>query len=236
MYRKWMFRSALPALLLTLAIGSCDAPTTTAPEPSSTTATEQQAPDSQSGLIGDLLTTTTDLLGSVVGLVVQGTDGEEYTLIGDVLSQDTDDVLRITDEIGPDGGTLRLAAHTLTVPPGAVEERTLFTMEVVTNGVIEVELTAMQESGGWLLSSWEEVGTEDDPFLKPVTLTLTYVRATNLQELLEEGDRDETDLINMRRLGDDYDSYYEPLESTVDVQNQRVTSQLRHFSPYCMAM
>ena len=48
--------------------------------------------------------------------------------------------------LGSDGGILALLGHILEVPAGAVSEPTLFSMTVLQNGYVEVELTAAERT------------------------------------------------------------------------------------------
>ncbi|HEX6134102.1 MAG TPA: hypothetical protein VFZ24_09065 [Longimicrobiales bacterium] len=119
------------------------------------------------------------------------------------------------------GGVLELLGHSITVPPGAVTEPTMFTMTVIQDGYIEVDLTATPKSLLRRLFSWSN--PQDVQFAVPVELSLTYERATNVT--------DPTRLKIMRLLPD---GRHEILPSTVDTVNKTVTAELDHFSRYCM--
>ena len=123
--------------------------------------------------------------------------------------------------IGIDGGVLALLDHVLTVPAGAVTEPTIFSMTVLQNGYVEVELTAVPKS---LLSSlffWRKI--EEVKFAKPVELTLSYARATNVE-----------DPSRLRIMRVNPDGNHEILPSTIDLEKKTVSAELDHFSRYCM--
>lgn len=123
--------------------------------------------------------------------------------------------------LGLDGGVLALLDHVLNVPAGAVTEPTVFSMTVLQNGYVEVELTAVPKS---LLSSlffWRKV--EEVKFVKPVELSLSYARATNV-----------TDPSRLRIMRVNPDGNHEILPSTIDLEKKTVTAELDHFSRYCM--
>lgn len=119
------------------------------------------------------------------------------------------------------GGVLELLGHSIGVPAGAVDEPTIFSMTVIQNGYIEVDLTATPKSLLKRLFSWGK--TETVQFDRPVTLSLSYARATNVT--------DPTRLKIMRLLPD---GRHEILPSTVDLENKTVSAELDHFSRYCM--
>lgn len=119
------------------------------------------------------------------------------------------------------GGVLSLLGHALFVPEGAVTEPTIFSMTVIQNGYIEVDLTATPKSLLSRLFFWTKPKTVQ--FNVPVELSLSYARATNVT--------DPTRLKIMRLMPD---GRHEILPSTVDLENQTVTAELDHFSRYCM--
>jgi hypothetical protein len=126
--------------------------------------------------------------------------------------------LQISRVIGILGGSLSLAGHTVTVPSGAVSLPTVFTLTLLPNGYIEVEVEALQTS---LLGRLINVGEQG--FRKPVDLTLTYSRATNV-----------TDPSRLKLMRVNPDGKHEILPSTVDFGRKTVTAKLDHFSRYCM--
>jgi hypothetical protein len=123
--------------------------------------------------------------------------------------------------LGSDGGVLALLNHVLTVPAGAVDEPTLFSMTVLQDGYVEVELTATPKSLLRRLFFWRRV--EEVRFEKPVELTLSYANATNV-----------TDPSRLKIMRVNPDGRHEILPSTVDPETKTVTADLDHFSRYCM--
>ncbi|HEX6307572.1 MAG TPA: hypothetical protein VFZ69_05250 [Longimicrobiales bacterium] len=120
-----------------------------------------------------------------------------------------------------EGGVLALLGHSIVVPAGAVTEPTVFSMTVIQQGYIEVDLTATPKSLLTRLFSWSR--PKEVQFAVPVDLSLTYERATNVT--------DPTRLKIMRLLPD---GRHEILPSTVDTVKKTVTAKLDHFSRYCM--
>jgi hypothetical protein len=110
-----------------------------------------------------------------------------------------------------------VAGITLTVPAGAVTVPTLFTVLALPTPVIDASLTALVPQ---LLS-----GLNVTTFKKPVTITMSYSRATNV--------------VDANRLVIVYYNYesnrLEALPSTVDLVNKTVSAQTTHFSKYGMA-
>ena len=125
--------------------------------------------------------------------------------------------LEASQLIGLSGGSVSLLGHTLTVPAGAVTVPTLFTMTVLPSAHIDVELSATVTD---LLGRIIDVGQSG--FSIPITLSLTYSRATNVN--------DPADLFLVYING----STLTRLPSTVDQATQTVSTQLNHFSAYGM--
>lgn len=123
--------------------------------------------------------------------------------------------------LGSDGGVLSLLNHVLTVPAGAVSEPTLFSMTVLQNGYVEVELTATPKSLFSRLFFWRTV--EEVTFKVPVELALSYANATNV-----------TDPSRLKIMRVNPDGRHEILPSTVDPASKTVTADLDHFSRYCL--
>lgn len=123
--------------------------------------------------------------------------------------------------LGRDGGILALLGHVIDVPAGAVSEPTIFSMTVIQGGYVEVELMATPKS---LLSSllfWRKV--EEVKFNKPVDLSLSYARATNV-----------TDPSRLKIMRVKADGRHEILPSVIDYEKKTVTAELDHFSRYCL--
>lgn len=145
-----------------------------------------------------------------------------YTIANDpIVPRLLDQPLSIAAWVGKEGGTLTILGHTLTVPAGSVLQPTLFTMQVLPSGQVELHFTALAES---LLGRILNVGTQG--FEKPVVVTLTYERSTNIS--------DPTKLIVLREKG--LFGRPEPLPSRVDLENKTVTARLDHFSRYFVAL
>ena len=121
--------------------------------------------------------------------------------------------------IGPEGGALHLAGHRIEVPAGAVSDLTLFTITVVTNGYVEVELTAVL-SGLLGVLDVGESGFGD----KTVKLTLTYAWAESVS--------DPSKLVILRM---HEDGTAEALPTTLNATGKTVSAELDHFSRYAMA-
>jgi hypothetical protein len=155
-----------------------------------------------------------------------GSEGSAtYKLIeGRIPSEIAD--LQVSKLIGIDGGSLNLAGHTLTVPAGAVEQPTLFTMTLVTNGYVEVDLSATATD---LLGNVIDVGSQGFPKGKEPTLSLTYAWASNVEKG-EEGK-----LLILRMHGEYHSDEHEELESAVETDSKDVSVVLDHFSKYCVA-
>ena len=111
-----------------------------------------------------------------------------------------------------------LTGGVVATPAGAVTLPTLFTLTLRTNGYVEVDLLALQTN---LLGRVLNIG--ESGFRKPVTLTMTYARGTNV-----------TDPSRLKIMRWKSDGRHEILPSRVDTDTKRVTAQLDHFSRYCM--
>lgn len=153
-------------------------------------------------------------------VTVTGDDGNSYELIKEP-SPGALDQLSVSSVVGILGGVLELDGHKLTIPSGAVLEPTVFTMARSQNGFLEVDLTAIRVT---VLGEVIDVGEQG--FEKPVTLELTYSRATNVQQA--------RDLVILR-LNSGLGGTHEVLPSKVNQGAQMVRAQLDHFSGYCMA-
>lgn len=120
--------------------------------------------------------------------------------------------------IDAQGGTISLAGHVLTVPAGAVSRPTRFTMAVVNEGYVEVELNATvpQPRGPGI-----DVGEKG--FARPVTLQLNYSWAS------AEVDASRLQIVWVKENGS-----LETLSSTPDAGTKTVTANLDHFSKYAI--
>lgn len=147
------------------------------------------------------------------------TVGSNYTLVEESLPEITEAVSAST-LIGASGGRVELLGHSLSVPAGAVTEPTLFTLTVLPTGYVEVDLRATVTS---LLGEAIDVGGEG--FRKPVTVSLTYSRATNVPDPSRL-------TVVWKKTG--YDNL-QAVHSKVNVEKQTVTAELGHFSEYILA-
>lgn len=142
-----------------------------------------------------------------------------YRLVEERLGLELGD-LQASNVIGLEGGTVHLLGHKIYVPLGAVNQPALFTIRVVTNGYVEVDLTALGGPGGLI-----DIGANG--FAVPVKLTLTYARASNVSSPAR--------LVVLRKLGAGYFGAYEVMPSTVNPGSKTVEAELDHFSSYVMA-
>lgn len=214
----WRHLGTTGALVAILAIWGCEQGT----EPAS----ELLQVDQESSLLGGSLLGGDDgLLGDDLlgdGLTIE--EVEALVPIDDALSSealvDIAGLRSVRSEVGAaakklvsavfgkDGGRLELGGHVLTVPAGAILAPTRFTMRLVPNGGVEVDLRAIQPVLGNIGSSGFEI---------PVQLALSYAEV--------EGEIDPEDLVIVR-VGTG-----ERLETTV-VDGSRVQADLDHFSRY----
>ena len=127
-------------------------------------------------------------------------------------------LLSLSRIIGLLGGTLSVANHTVAVPFGAVTVPTLFTLRHVNNGYVEVDATATITD---LLGKILDVGGLG--FRKPVTMTLSYARATNVS------DPSRLKIVRLKP-----DGQHEIMPSTVNLSKKTVSAPLDHFSRYAL--
>jgi hypothetical protein len=197
------FRNFIVALLVTLPL------VTSCSDPQAPMVPQQSSIERQDGLIGDLLGTVTNTLTSTVSGVVG--------LLDNILSGPDANGKSNYAWIDADGGTIKTAAYTLTVPRKAVRTRTKFVIEPVNNGTYSVELHAYRQG----LLGLIDVGGRG--FDRPVELTISYRKA--------EGVTDE------RKLAIIYIASPKEVElrpSKIDRRDKEVTAKLDHFSKYAM--
>lgn len=212
MTRRWVRRFGAVALatVAVLGITNCGRDIT-APE---TPPVEQQSQTELLGL-GGLLDDLFDRGGDEQN---DSDQAGEYTLI----TEEPHDVglldLLVSRLLGLGGGLLSILGHSIYVPADAIDGVALFSLQVENDGYIEVDLSATRIS----LLGLIDIGSQG--FDKPVTLTLSYARATNVE--------DPDDLVILRRLPD---GGFEELPTTVNKRNKTVSAKLDHFSGYCMA-
>jgi len=158
----------------------------------------------------------------ILGGLLGGNQVAGYTLVKDPLVPGLLQAVSTNALIGVEGGQITLLGHTLTVPAGAVSQPSIFTLTVLPTGYVEVNLTATLTSVLGLVLNLGEQG-----FLKPVPVTLSYARATNVTDPSELTIVHAKGLLGYR--------YLEPVPSTVDTVTETVTAELEHFSRYLLA-
>lgn len=114
----------------------------------------------------------------------------------------------VTQTIGPEGGTLYVGAHRLSVPAGALLE--------------PVTITAVAPSGTVNEVRFQPEGLT---FARSAALTMSYANCDLLGSLLPKRIAYTTDLLGI----------LEYLPSVDNLFAQRVTGQLQHFSTYAIA-
>lgn len=116
--------------------------------------------------------------------------------------------------IGAGGGSLSTGAHSLYVPPGAVNEPTTFAMQVLSGSNIYVQLRAFSNRSGMPVTT----------FATPVKLTLGYS-----QEAFAD-----PSVLSVIYLPNGLSGDKIPMPSTVDTTKFTVSSWLPHFSDYTL--
>jgi len=112
--------------------------------------------------------------------------------------------------IGRNGGTITAGPHTLTIPPGALDEWTRITMSAPSgHGINAVH--------------FEPDGLDFD---RPAALTMSYSNCSLLGKLLPK---------RIAYTDDDYEKIYYFLRSLDDIFSKRVTGRIDHFSDYVVA-
>ena len=140
-------------------------------------------------------------------ILIISTDENGYTI-----ATETDPTVGVvTASIDENGGSLNIGDHTLYVPAGAVQYRTLFTMTKLP-GQIKVGLTATR-----LLPN--DIGRRG--FDKPLTLTLSYANASEIPN------EEDLKIVWVKLNGE---TVVQP--STVNAAGDAVSASLDHFSDY----
>jgi hypothetical protein len=127
-------------------------------------------------------------------------------------------LLSLSRILGILGGTLNVANHSVQVPFGAVLVPTLFTLTHANNGYVEVDASATLTD---LLGRILDIGGLG--FRKPVKMTLSYARATNV-----------TDPRRLKIIRLNPNGQHEVMPSTVNTWNKTVSAPLDHFSRYAL--
>jgi len=115
-----------------------------------------------------------------------------------------------TQTIGPDGGTISVGPHTLTIPAGALSEEVEITAEAPSDSVNSVRLFPE----GLTFANGD-----------PARLTLSYSNCTLLGRLLPKRIVYTTDLLEL----------INTLPSIDDLLHRRVSAPLEHFSRYAVS-
>ena len=114
----------------------------------------------------------------------------------------------VTQTIGPEGGTLQVGPHTLSVPPGAL--------------AAPVNITAVATSDTVNRVEFQPAGLT---FGQPAALTMSYANCGPLGSLLPKRIAYTTDVL----------AILEYLPSVDDPQAWEVTGRVEHFSTYAVA-
>ena len=196
---KRSFKAFVVALLLAVPmLSSCADTNPVGPDASS-------AIQRQDGLVDGLIGGVVDLLGSTV------------KLLGSILTGPDANGTKATAWIGSDGGTIKTAAYTLTVPRGAVKTNTQFVIEPANDGTYTVNLAAYEKR----LLGMVSVGEKG--FAKPVLLTISYANASGVT--------------NAKKIAIIYIESATSVKlqnSSVDTRDKDVTAALSHYSKYAM--
>lgn len=112
------------------------------------------------------------------------------------------------EEIGPEGGTLRIGPHKLYVPPGALEDSVLISGTASSDSVVSVSLQP-----------------EGLTFAVPARLTLNYSHCPVIASLLPKRIAYTSDVLDLLQI----------LNSDDDPFRRRVSADLDHFSRYAVA-
>lgn len=157
--------------------------------------------------------------GSAASLL--GATESGYTLVNDPLLPGVTSAFSTSALLGYSGGTLELLDHSLTVPRGALAKDALFTLTVLPTGYVEVDLLATVTT----LTGVEDVGSKG--FLKPVTVRLSYERATNVK------DPSKLKVLRIKSLLG-YTNYEVLQPLRIDAKKKVVVVELDHFSRYTL--
>ena len=112
----------------------------------------------------------------------------------------------VSEVIGPEGGTIVVGAHSLTIPPGALAEPRTIRAEQVSGRVNSVRF-----------------GPHGLTFARPATLSLSYANCSPLV------------VANKVVYTDEELQMLELLPSLDDSESRTVTGEIRHFSRYAVA-
>lgn len=127
-------------------------------------------------------------------------------------------VFRVEEVIGADGGEMGVPGYRLVVPRGAVSRPTLFTLQSVNNGYLEVRLTATSAGS----ATHNDAGQAG--FAVPVALSITYEPAGGLRSWLGL-------VVAWVRP----DGALDPVPTFINPAAKTLTGKLGHFSQYVVA-
>jgi hypothetical protein len=194
---KWNRRFTTLALAFALAAGlSCTTSDSTAPlAPSS----EQDSPSF--GLIGDLTGGLTETVNDLTGTLV-GTLGN----VTDLLLCSPQPYAITKQTIGPSGGALKVGAHSLVIPKGALSEKVAITAEQIRGSTNSIRFSP-----------------EGLRFQKPAVLTMDYQNCALV--LLQKKIVYTTEKLKI----------LEALQSLDLFTKKTVTAPIDHFSRYAVA-
>jgi len=150
-------------------------------------------------------------------VALTGTDGKQWIVLTGV-GKDIETKSAVIDR---DGGDIKLSGTTVSVPRNAVGGPTLFTVTVLTQPYIKVQLSAVTVSGS---GRGNKGGQELHDFSKtPITLTMSILRGAkkNLPD---------PSLFKMLYVVND--QVEEVLQTTVAYTRDGVVAKLYHFSDY----
>jgi len=163
------------------------------------------APDA--ALLGGLL----GGLGETVGTLTGTVDGVLKTTATGLISCNVSETRYGSAWVGPSGGVVRVGAHSLVIPRGALKSYT--------------RITATAPKGSTVLVDFQPHGLK---FEVPTALTLSYRECGLVGNLLGG-------LVLDVVYVDDKQTILEILPSLNDLLGQRVTGRVDHFSGYALA-
>jgi hypothetical protein len=144
---------------------------------------------------------------------IGGVEGTSHLLVGPwledltgLLSCSPQQYVSVSEVIGPDGGTIVVGTHSLTIPAGALAEQRTIQAEQVS---------------GWVNSV--RFSPEGLRFAKPATLSLGYANCSPLI------------VANKVVYTDELLHILELLPSVDDPETRTVIGEIRHFSRYAVA-
>ena len=120
---------------------------------------------------------------------------------------------RTSGMLGPEGGTLQVAGHRLTIPAGVLTERTRFTLRAPAGPEVKLELSAG--------------GASHYQFSARVGVTISYDRCTRQHQ--------PRDPVSVWYVDDSGQEFLERMSGRDDRNRMEITFQTSHFSTYLVA-